>query len=75
MHPEADRYRFEPADRYVELGKSNGMFVVGHVLLWHQQTPAWVFAGEGGKTLDRVTALARLRHHITAVVGRYRVSQ
>ena len=41
------------------------MFVVGHVLLWHQQTPAWVFAGEGGKKLDRETALARLQSHVT----------
>jgi len=72
VHPEPDRYDFEPADRYVELGRSHGMFVVGHVLLWHQQTPAWVFAGEGGKKADRDTLLARLRSHIATVVGRYR---
>jgi len=72
VHPEPDRYDFGPADRYVELGRSHGMFVVGHVLLWHQQTPAWVFAGEGGKKADRDTLLARLRSHIATVVGRYR---
>jgi endo-1,4-beta-xylanase len=48
------------------------MFVVGHVLLWHQQTPAWVFAGEAGKALDREALLGRLRGHIATVVGRYR---
>jgi endo-1,4-beta-xylanase len=31
-----------------------------------------VFAGEGGKPLDRATALARLRGHIQAVAGRYK---
>jgi endo-1,4-beta-xylanase len=72
VHPEPGRYDFEPADRYVELGERYGMFVVGHVLLWHQQTPAWVFAGEGGRKLDRETLLARLRSHVAAVVGRYR---
>jgi endo-1,4-beta-xylanase len=72
VHPEPGRYDFEPADRYVELGTKSGMFVVGHVLLWHQQTPAWVFAGEGGKKLDRETALARLKAHVDAVVGRYK---
>jgi endo-1,4-beta-xylanase len=71
VHPEPGRYDFEPADRFVELGRRHGMFVVGHVLLWHQQTPAWVFAGEGGKSLDRETALARLKSHIRAVAGRY----
>jgi endo-1,4-beta-xylanase len=48
------------------------MAVIGHVLLWHQQTPDWVFAGEGGKPLDRETALRRLREHIQSVAGRYR---
>jgi endo-1,4-beta-xylanase len=72
VHPEPERLDFEPADRYVDFGTRNGMFVVGHVLLWHQQTPAWVFAGEGGKKLDRDTLLARLQNHITTVVGRYK---
>ena len=49
------------------------MFVVGHVLLWHQQTPAWVFAGEGGKKLDRETAArAPAGATSTTVVGRYK---
>jgi endo-1,4-beta-xylanase len=72
VHPEPDRYEFGPADRYVELGRGHGMFVVGHVLVWHQQTPSWVFAGEGGRPIDRATALSRLKGHINAVVGRYR---
>ena len=72
VHPEPGRFDFGPADRYVDFGARNGMFVVGHVLLWHQQTPAWVFAGEGGKKLDRETLLARLRGHIATVVGRYK---
>jgi endo-1,4-beta-xylanase len=72
VHPEPARYDFAPADRYVELGRGRGLFVVGHVLVWHQQTPAWVFAGEGGKPIDRAAALARLKTHIDAVVSRYR---
>ncbi len=72
IHPEPDRYDFAPADRYVEFGRSRGMFVVGHVLLWHQQTPAWVKAGVDGKPLDRETALARLKAHVDAVAGRYK---
>ena len=72
VHPEPDRYDFGPADRYVELGRSHGMFVVGHVLVWHQQTPAWVFQGADGKPADRDTLLARMRDHIRTVVGRYK---
>jgi len=72
VHPEPDRYDFGPADRLVAFGEKHGMAVIGHVLLWHQQTPEWVFAGEDGKPLDRATALGRLREHIHAVAGRYK---
>jgi len=72
VHPRRDHYEFDPADKYVELGKSRGMFVVGHVLLWHQQTPRWVFTDESGNKLGREALLTRLREHITTVAGRYR---
>jgi endo-1,4-beta-xylanase len=72
VHPEPDRYDFGPSDQAVAFGEKHNMAVIGHVLLWHQQTPAWVFAGEVGKPLDRETALRRLRAHIQAVAGRYK---
>jgi endo-1,4-beta-xylanase len=71
VHPEPDRFDFAPADRYVDFGTRNGMFVVGHVLVWHQQTPAWVFAGPDGKPAGRDVVLGRMRDHIRAVAGRY----
>lgn len=71
VHPQPDEYDFGPADRYVEFGQKHGMFIVGHTLVWHNQTPAWVFQGAGGKPADRETLLARMRDHIHTVVGRY----
>jgi endo-1,4-beta-xylanase len=41
----ADGYDFGPADAYVNFGLSNHMYIVGHTLVWHNQTPNWVFAG------------------------------
>lgn len=38
-------YNFGPADAYVNFGLSNHMYIVGHTLVWHSQTPNWVFAG------------------------------
>jgi endo-1,4-beta-xylanase len=72
VHPAPDRYVFEPVDKYVALGKEHGLAVIGHVLVWHQQTPAWVFAGQAGGRADRDTLLSRMRTHIQTVVGRYR---
>ena len=47
IHPRAgeDGYNFEPADQYVEFGEKNGMYIVGHTLVWHSQIPNWVFQG------------------------------
>jgi endo-1,4-beta-xylanase len=72
VHPQPDSYAFEAADRFVAFGHEHGMAVIGHCLVWHQQTPRWVFEGKGGARPDRDTALARMRDHILKVAGRYR---
>jgi endo-1,4-beta-xylanase len=72
VHPQPGKYNFEPADRYVQFGQKHDMFIVGHVLVWHNQTPAWVFEDGAVKPADRETLLARMREHIQTVVGRYK---
>jgi endo-1,4-beta-xylanase len=72
IHPKPNEYNFKPADRFVELGEKYQMYIVGHVLVWHQQTPRWVFQDKGGNLVDRETLLHRMREHIHTVVGRYK---
>ncbi len=72
VHPRADHYNFGPADRYVEFGRKNHMFIIGHNLIWHNQTPRWVFEDDKGNPVDRDTLLQRMREHIFTVVGRYK---
>jgi endo-1,4-beta-xylanase len=68
-----DGYNFEPADRYVGFGEQNGMYIIGHTLVWHSQTPKWVFlADDGTNYCDRETLLKRMHDHIQTVVGRYK---
>jgi endo-1,4-beta-xylanase len=43
--PGPDGYDFGPADAFVNFGLSNRMYLAGHTLVWHAQTPQWVFAG------------------------------
>ncbi len=47
LHPRpgADGYDFRAADAFVSFGLSNQMVLAGHTLVWHSQTPQWVFAG------------------------------
>jgi endo-1,4-beta-xylanase len=74
IHPRSgpDGYDFAAADRYVEFGEKHGMFIVGHTLVWHEQTPKWVFQGEDGGPATREALLERMRDHIHTVAGRYK---
>jgi endo-1,4-beta-xylanase len=73
IHPKPGVYVFDTADLFVALGEKNKMFIVGHCLLWHSQTPAWVFKDSLGNDLTRDALLERLRDHITTIVTRYKV--
>jgi endo-1,4-beta-xylanase len=72
VHPEPDRYNFDVPDRYVEFGEKNGMFIIGHCLVWHYQTPDWVFKDQSGRPLTREALIERMRDHIFTMVGRYK---
>ncbi|HJZ98766.1 MAG TPA: endo-1,4-beta-xylanase [Candidatus Solibacter sp.] len=71
IHPRVDSYNFDPADHYVAFGEKNKMFIVGHCLVWHSQTPRWVFEDAEGKPLTHDALLERMHDHIRTVVGRY----
>ncbi|PRY13865.1 endo-1,4-beta-xylanase [Pontibacter ummariensis] len=72
VHPQPDVYNFEPADNYVTLGEQEDMFIVGHTLVWHNQTPKWVFEDEQGKPVSKEVLLKRMEDHINTVAGRYK---
>ncbi|MGH7951705.1 MAG: endo-1,4-beta-xylanase [Limisphaerales bacterium] len=72
VNPRPGIFYFSNADRYVEFGVKNKMFIVGHNLIWHEQTPNWVFRDDKGNPVSRKILLQRMREHIFAVVGRYK---
>ncbi len=61
-------FDFSVADKMVDFAEANDMPVRGHCLIWHSQTPSWVFQGEPSKEV----LLERLRSHITTVVTHYK---
>ncbi len=71
IHPQPDTYQFDTADRFVEFGMAHDMFIVGHTLVWHQQTSRWVFREED-HDVNRKTLVKRMEDHIATVVGRYK---
>jgi endo-1,4-beta-xylanase len=60
IHPREgkDGYEFDPAEAFVNFGLSNKMYVVGHTLVWHSQTPNWVFAGTNPPPTNTTAAVA-----------------
>ena len=72
IHPQLSQYNWEPADSFVAFCEKSKMFTIGHCLVWHAQVPQSVFRDDSGKDLTRDALLARLKDHITTVVGRYK---
>ncbi|MGC3992024.1 MAG: endo-1,4-beta-xylanase [Chthoniobacteraceae bacterium] len=72
INPKPGNYNFGPADQFVDFGLKNGMAVIGHNLIWHSQTPDWVFEDAHGQPVDRETLLTRMHDHIAKVMGRYK---
>ena len=72
INPTRGVFNFGPADQFVEFGEKHGMFIVGHTLVWHNQTPAWFFQDESGKPNSSAAQIERMRSHIEAVAGRYK---
>lgn len=71
VNPRPGVYEFGPADEFVEYGRRNRMFVIGHTLVWHNQVPEWFFTNDAGKPNTKEQQLERLRKHIEMVAGRY----
>jgi len=71
VNPEPGVYNFKDADDFVAFGQKNNLFIVGHTLIWHNQTPAWFFQDEKGNPNTPEAQIERLRQHIETVAGRY----
>ncbi|MDQ3278774.1 MAG: endo-1,4-beta-xylanase, partial [Bacteroidota bacterium] len=72
IHPREDAYNWADADSIVAFAQRNHLKVRGHTLVWHNQTPSWLFVDTNGNTVSKEVLLQRLKAHITAVVSRYK---
>jgi endo-1,4-beta-xylanase len=66
IHPQWDKYNFEPADKLIEYGKKNNIKINGHTLIWHSQLPAFA---RNIKSVDSFRTF--FTDHIKTVAGRY----
>ena len=71
INPQPGIYHFGPADRFVAFAEQHDMFIIGHTLIWHNQTPDWFFQDGKGNPNTSEAQIERMRSHIEAVAGRY----
>ena len=71
VNPRPGVFDFSQADAFVDFGQKNKMFIVGHTLIWHNQTPDWFFKNENGSLKSQDEVKERLKEHIKVVAGRY----
>lgn len=72
IHPKEEEYFWQHADSIVSFAQRNNMKIRGHTLCWHNQTPGWLFIDADSNYVSKEVLLARLKDHITSVVGRYK---
>ncbi|MBU9721780.1 MULTISPECIES: endo-1,4-beta-xylanase [Bacillaceae] len=85
IQPEEGQFSWSRADAMLDFAEENGMKTRFHTLVWHSQSPNWMFEDAEGNPMvvngevtdpDNIEAnkqllLDRIEDHIVAVVGRY----
>ena len=71
VNPTKGKYNFDAADKFVEFGNQQNMFVLGHTLVWHNQTPDWFFMNEKGQPNTPKQQLNQMHQYIKVVASRY----
>lgn len=72
LQPQEGVFFFDDADKFVELGEQNNLFITGHALIWHSQAPSWLFIDENGNDVSADVLKERMKKHIHTVVSRYK---
>jgi endo-1,4-beta-xylanase len=67
VHPEPERYNFEPGDYMMEFCQKHDLRMRGHTLVWHSQGWPWLKT-----TVNATNARKYLEEHIRTVAGHYK---
>lgn len=70
--PEYGVFNWEDADRIADFCRQNGLKLRGHTLMWHSQVGRWMYQDKDGNLLPKEQFYANMKHHIDAVVSRYK---
>lgn len=66
-----DDFDWTMADRYVKFAHENNQDLRWHTLVWHNQSPKWIFEDANGNKITKEILEERLKKYIFAVGNRY----
>lgn len=72
LKPNDKNWDWTAADKFVEFGEKNKMYIVGHNLVWHSQVPKEVFQNETGGVISKEALTKKMQDHIAVLAGRYK---
>ena len=71
IQPEKGEFTWELADKFVNYGEQQDLNMIGHVLVWHSQTPSYVFNNWWGRPRTETSLKSLMQNHIESLAGRY----
>lgn len=74
LQPTEGQFNFSKADAMLAAAKDNNMKARGHALVWHRQTPDWVFTSPTGGAASKELLQQRMETHIRTVVEHFKGS-
>lgn len=76
IHPFAgddlSAYSFADADAIADFAAAHKMKLRGHTLIWHKQTPKWVFEDKGGSPVPKAELNSCMEAHIWTLLAHFR---
>ena len=70
--PRKGEFNWNDADKIADFCRQNGIKLRGHTLMWHSQIGSWMYQDEKGNLLSKEEFYANMKHHIQAIVNRYK---
>jgi len=71
MYPEPGKYYFDAADKFIQMAKQNNQDIRWHTLVWHNQSPEWIFKDDNGNQVSKEVLEQRLKDYIFTIGKRY----
>ncbi len=72
VQPQEGVWNWANADNIARFARMNQIPLRGHTLIWHNQTPRWMFYDDKGDLVSKEVLFERMRTHIHTVMTRYR---